>query len=93
MPQSTPYNRPLEGTDRFHGPVDQRKCTDVFWLILFLISNIVLIALGIYAFLDGDAERLLHGSDFRGELCGVDDLSGKEYLYWPKPESDVDLKL
>ena len=43
--------------------------------------------------MEGDAERVLHGSDFRAELCGVDDLSGKEYLYWPDPKNDMDVKL
>ena len=38
----------------------------------------------------GDIERILHNYDFRGELCGVDDLSGREYAYWPDPESELD---
>jgi hypothetical protein len=58
-----------------------------------VVSNIVFIALAIYTFLDGDIERVLHGADFRGELCGVDGLSGKEYLFWPAPTVDLDLKL
>ena len=44
-----------------------------------------------YIYIAGDFERLLHWSDFRGELCGVGDLSGKEYTYWPEPEVSTDL--
>lgn len=51
----------------------------------------VLVLLLWYVYIAGDFERLLHWADFRGELCGVGDLSGKEYTYWPEPEVSTDL--
>lgn len=42
-------------------------------------------------FTEGDFERLLHWYDFRGELCGVGDLSSEEYVYWPEPGVSLDL--
>jgi hypothetical protein len=86
-------NTALVGDENFEGPVTKRKCTDVFFLIIFIVLNFVFTVFAIYTILDGDVERVLHGADFRAELCGVDDLSDKEYLYWPKPNVDLDLKI
>jgi hypothetical protein len=40
--------------------------------------------------MEGDIERVLHLNDFRGELCGTGDLSGKEYAYWPDADNEID---
>jgi hypothetical protein len=86
-------NVPLSCDADFDGPVTHRKCTDVVWLVLFVLANLGLAAVLAYAFHEGDFERMLHGFDFRGELCGVDDLSGKEYVYWPEPNESLDLAI
>ena len=80
------FNSTIIGDENFEGPVSNRHCTDFFFLIVFVTANIVLVSAAIFIFMEGDIERVLHGADFRGELCGVDDLSGKEYLYWPAPD-------
>jgi hypothetical protein len=61
------------------------------WALAFLVVNIALSGVLIYAIWEGDIERILHGYDFRGELCGVGDLSGREYVYWPEPNVSLDL--
>ena len=87
------FNSTIIGDENFEGPVTDRKCTNLLLLTTFILFNIGLIMFAIYSVMEGDAQRVLHGSDFRGELCGVDDLSGKEYLYWPDPNGDMDVKL
>ncbi len=63
------------------------------FLIIFGLVNIGLLAALQYVFREGDFERLLHGHDFRAELCGVGDLSGEEYVYWPEPAVSTDLRI
>lgn len=60
---------------------------------MFILCNLGFAAALAYVFNEGDFERLLHWYDFRGELCGVDDLSGKEYAYWPEPDVSMDLAI
>ena len=80
------FNTTIMGDENFQGPVGNRNCTDFFWLIIFITANIVFVSAAIFIFMEGDIERVLHGADFRGELCGIDDLSDKEYLFWPAPD-------
>ena len=48
----------------------------------------------IWTLINGHSNRLFHGMDFRGELCGIGRYSNensnlKPYLYYVYPESDV----
>ena len=65
------------------GPIDIRKNTDTPCLFFFIVLNIIFILLSIYGkysfFLlfiplsvikENAIERLTHGIDFRGEVCG-----------------------
>ena len=72
---------------------EARKCTDVIYLIIFIVLNLGFAAVWAYVYKEGDFERLLHWYDFRGELWGVGDLSGKEYTYWPEPKVSTDLSI
>jgi len=87
------FNTTIIGDENFEGPVANRHCTDFFFLVFFVTANIIFVSAAIFIFMEGDIERVLHGADFRGELCGVDGLSGKEYLYWPAPDVDIDVKM
>ncbi|CAB3236903.1 unnamed protein product [Arctia plantaginis] len=65
----------------FEGPRRDRSCTDVFWLILFIIFLGVWAFVGIYAIINGDVERLLAPVDSRGRRCGLDaGLEDKRHL-------------
>uniref|UniRef100_A0A6G1S636 Choline transporter-like protein n=1 Tax=Aceria tosichella TaxID=561515 RepID=A0A6G1S636_9ACAR len=55
---------PADGDDK------QRKCTDKFWLILFVICWIVLTVAGIWSFYEGNPNRLVRGYDSFGNICG-----------------------
>ena len=51
----------LHGDSEFSGPVSKRSCTDVLFLIIFIISNLCLIGISTYIILKGDPSRLSKG--------------------------------
>ena len=55
----------------------ERKCTDVFCLVLFILYLGAMAACSIYGISLGGAERLLYGMDSYGNICGQDN---------PKPD-------
>jgi hypothetical protein len=59
-------------------------------MVMFFALTVVLGCIAIVVLLEGDPERALHKFDFRGELCGVGDLSGQDHAYWPDPKNEVD---
>lgn len=78
--------------DDFHGPTKSRQCTDIIFLILFIVFCVFLIiVLGVAAGM-GDPYRLLYGYDNYGNVCGRNntkikdvpnsgqDMSNKSYL-------------
>lgn len=85
-------NTHLRGDDTFNGPVSNRKCTDIPFLIAFAIGNIILFGLSIYGnlylvFIIGDPARLSLGFDFRADVCGISDLSDRRFMYYPDPKN------
>lgn len=54
-------------------------CTDCVWLLAFMVALGGLSAILEYARKHGDYNRLFHGYDHRGHLCGVD--VPEQYLY------------
>jgi hypothetical protein len=79
-------NKALNGSQDFLGPARTRNSTDILCLIIFILLNFALGGLGYYVYITGNVDRLGHGSDFRGEVCGVNDLSSKKYTYFPDPQ-------
>ena len=63
------------GKDKGEQPPDwdvkkERKCTDVFCLVLFVLYIGAMAACSIYGITLGGAERLLYGMDSYGNICG-----------------------
>lgn len=54
----------------FH-PMKPRGCTDLFCLAVFFVFFAVFILLGAFAFVIGNAKRLVHGYDSFGNICGM----------------------
>ena len=73
----------LRGDEEFNGPIEKRKCTNIRFLILFIICNCGLIACTVYIFLNGDPNRLTKGYDLRGNNCGLNDLVDKRFMLFP----------
>ena len=55
-------------------------------MIIFILANFGLVGAIYYIIVEGDLNRLSHGSDFRGNVCGISKLSSKPYTYFPSPE-------
>lgn len=77
----------LRGDDHFMGPSDDRKCTNILFLSLFLALSGLFVASSAYSITEGDVGRLYRGFDFRSEICGLGDLSHKRFMLYPDPSS------
>uniref|UniRef100_A0ABD2X367 Choline transporter-like protein n=1 Tax=Trichogramma kaykai TaxID=54128 RepID=A0ABD2X367_9HYME len=68
-----------------------RGCTDIFWLVLFIVFWFLMILIAAFAFVYGSPIRLINGYDSFGNTCGVKDnpkfgdmeLSGQNTLDKP----------
>ena len=70
----------------FAGPRHvQRRCTDAFCFILFLVVWIAAIVVGFYGYSKGDPDRVTHGYDFQGLACGVGSNAPNPFVYFPIP--------
>ncbi|KAG7304022.1 hypothetical protein JYU34_010944 [Plutella xylostella] len=75
------YGEPLHYDPDFNGPTHNRSCTDVLWLIIFILFLGGWGFVGYYSFTNGDVERLLAPIDSKGRRCGLDaDVMNKKYL-------------
>jgi Plasma-membrane choline transporter len=82
----------LHGDSEFTGPVSKRKCTNVFFLIVFFIANLGLIGASVYIFIKGDPSILSRGNDIRAEVCGTGNLADKKFMFFPN-STDTDWSL
>jgi hypothetical protein len=82
----------LHGDSEFSGPVSKRRCTDVSFLIIFIIANLGLIGISAYIIMKGDPSRLSKGFDIRGNVCGIDELKDKRFMFFPN-SSNTDWSL
>ncbi|XP_063393664.1 choline transporter-like 2 isoform X3 [Cydia fagiglandana] len=72
---------PLRHDPEFSGPVRNRSCTDVVWLIVFILFLGAWGYVGYYGIKHGNVEQLLAPMDMKGRRCGLDStLQDKKYL-------------
>ncbi|XP_065916951.1 choline transporter-like protein 2 isoform X2 [Dysidea avara] len=74
---------PLQYDPDFKGPIHgkQRWPTDIICLALFIVFMVLMFAIGIYSWVEGNPQRLINPVDSEGRLCGVDDeVEDKPYL-------------
>ena len=57
-----------------------RSCTDVLCLLLFVVFLVAWVVVGVWAFANGDPNRLVYPSNSKGEICGRGDYADKPYL-------------
>ena len=65
------------------GPLHNRRCTDIFCLIVFIVALCGGGYVGIYSYENGDPERIMRPMDADGNFCGKS--AGYEdypYLYY-----------
>ncbi|XP_057653287.1 choline transporter-like 1 [Diorhabda carinulata] len=51
--------------------VSERKCTDVFWLCLFILFWFLMIIIAAFSFVYGNPLRIINGYDSFGNTCGT----------------------
>lgn len=67
----------------FRGPLANRSCTDVFFLLLFFVFLIAFGFAGYYAQREGDLNKLLVPRDSEGYQCGQDsEVIDQKYLFF-----------
>nr|Q9I9B9.1 RecName: Full=Choline transporter-like protein 1; AltName: Full=Solute carrier family 44 member 1 [Torpedo marmorata]CAB75556.1 CTL1 protein [Torpedo marmorata] len=59
-----------EGSVRQWKPLEQRSCTDVLWLLIFVLFCIGMAIICGFAIASGAAQRLVFGYDSYGNICG-----------------------
>ncbi len=79
-----------EKSGKDFGPVNNRRCHDIFFSILFVAFWVGMFMIAGFAVKNGDVNRLRYGIDSDGNLCGVNnatglDMSGSPSLYYFNP--------
>merc|ERR1740139_1676546 len=62
-------------TDYSAGPVkyEERGCTDVIWIPIFILAQVVFVAVTIMGITDGNPQKLYEPRDFQGAYCNVEE--------------------
>ncbi|RLN61355.1 hypothetical protein BBJ29_004535 [Phytophthora kernoviae] len=87
----------LTGTNPFKS--DNRGCTDLFFLILFVVFWVGMIAIAGIGYHNGKPQRLIYGTDWMGRTCGAKadktdtvpayDLTHYKYTIYPRLSEDL----
>ncbi|KAM4535045.1 choline transporter-like protein 2 [Fundulus diaphanus] len=78
------YGDPKKYDPSFKGPIQNRGCTDIVCCILFIIAVLGYIAVGIFAWSQGDPRKAIYPTNSRGEFCGQagSELEKKRLLFY-----------
>lgn len=80
------FGESLKYDPTFKGPLQRRSCTDIICLLLFMAFLVAWAAVGIYAFVNGDPNKLLSTltpMNSEGLKCGLDaEVRDKPYLFF-----------
>ncbi|XP_069783616.1 choline transporter-like protein 2 isoform X2 [Narcine bancroftii] len=68
--EPSPHGEPKKFDPTFKGPIKNRSCTDVICCLIFIVSIIGYIIVGIVAWTNGDPRKVIYATDSRGEFCG-----------------------
>ncbi|XP_041974364.1 choline transporter-like 2 isoform X2 [Aricia agestis] len=66
------YGEPIRYDPDFNGPIHNRSCTDIIWLIIFILFLGGWGYVGYYSIKHGNVENLLAPIDTEGRRCGLD---------------------
>ena len=85
MTEDSDENKKLTAPADFSGPVEHRKCTDVLFLLLIIVTWTAMTAIGMKATREGDYRKVLYPMDYDGNVCGTNfgevDMTEYKYLY------------
>eukprot|EP00300_Choanocystis_sp_HF-7_P040255 c671_g1_i1.p1 GENE.c671_g1_i1~~c671_g1_i1.p1 ORF type:complete len:380 (-),score=55.20 c671_g1_i1:213-1322(-) len=79
----------------FKGPIVERQCRDILFILLFILFNVGMVIVTVIAYRIGNPNRLLYGVDASGNVCGQKndglrngvDMTRKPYLFFGNPLS------
>ncbi|KAL1380131.1 hypothetical protein pipiens_014432 [Culex pipiens pipiens] len=64
-----------------HQPTAVRGCTDIFWLVVYVLFWIALLVVAVFSFVYGNPLRIINGYDSFGNTCGV--KSNEKFAKFP----------
>ncbi|XP_053684452.1 choline transporter-like 1 [Sabethes cyaneus] len=64
-----------------HQPTAVRGCTDIFWLIVYVLFWVALLIIAVFSFVYGNPLRIINGYDSFGNTCGVE--SNEKFSHFP----------
>ncbi|XP_038045562.1 choline transporter-like protein 2 [Patiria miniata] len=68
--QSKKFGKCKKYDPAFHGPIENRSCTDIICCILFIVFFIGMIVVGGIGWIQGDPLTLIYATDSMGNVCG-----------------------
>lgn len=69
--------------------IEERTCTDVCSLCVFILFWVGMVAIGLNAVSTGDLQSLYLGSDYMGNRCGAGDYLERRHVYYPRLSQDL----
>jgi choline transporter-like protein 2/4/5 len=69
--------------------VDNWKCTDVLFLIVFALMWVGLLVIFFVSFVNGDLAALEYGTDYLGNRCGTGNLTDRPVVWYPRISEDL----
>jgi choline transporter-like protein 2/4/5 len=72
------------------GPERRHKCTDVAFLVFFLLYWVGMLVIFSMAYKTGDPFRLIYGTNAEGVTCGRGNYTGKRLIYYPRLHEDIE---
>lgn len=67
---------------------DKRSKTDCLCFVIFVLFSVAMLAIGIYAWTNGNFKKLTNAYDPDGKGCGVD-YPNSPYIYFAQPSPNV----
>jgi len=68
--------------------VEERSCTDMICLFIFIAFTVVMLGFAIYSWSNGNYKQLTTAFDPDRKGCGVD-YTNYPYIYFASPHADV----
>ena len=85
----THYRRVTTNEELRDGPLKDRRCTDVFCFLVFLVFIAAMVVVGVFGFMNGDPALIIYPHDSSGNQCGRPGTPAEKYplLYFVDPDS------
>ncbi|OAF64815.1 hypothetical protein A3Q56_07463 [Intoshia linei] len=79
---SNDTGEPTKFDPNFKGPLKNRSCTDIIFLILFIVGIVGMGFVAVLAFVRGDPTKLIYPTDSNGNICGTGNYASRPYLFY-----------